>query len=449
MGKLLAGVASRDITPDAEMLELIKNTTNYKYDGIYNRMSVKVLVLTDGQRRFVYVCNDLSYMTLNDDLREALADLGVELKDCFFSGTRCHNGVSGWQDKRFDEMDEGHKAYGKMYLKALVESIREAAATVRPARIGGIVVDSWINTFREQYTEIGNFESMAHNGPRAPWLRVVRVEDTEGRTMCVLANYCMQNCSLYWNSHYGQFPYFASDVAGQIIDYVEKAGKHQFPLMWSCGAGQDQQAITYSLMDKMEVNDAGEFYYVHDYMPIDANLKLMRFYACEQGQDILRAMGKIEHYSDEFVYWSDEEKIDVPSRKPFGHPPMVFDPKTTNVKPTQGEKPIPFRFKLAVIDGIAFCAVNGRCFSEIYKKVADLMPFETTVFFDDCFGSVGGIAPPKYEENPLNCHASLQTDTYTMRMSYGACFTGFNNLLNRYMLDTNERYGGAPYPVET
>ena len=255
MGKLLAGVSRKDITPDDEMLAVLRKDGKYVYEGIHNRIYVKVLILTDGEKRFVYICNDFSYFTLNDDVRKALSELNIDLKDCFFSGTRCHNCVSGWQDMPFDEMPEGHKLYGKMYLKQLVAAINEAMDKLVPARIGATVVDSWINTFREQYTEIGNFESMNHNGPRAPWLRVVRVEDTEGRTLCVLANYCMQNCSLYWNTHYGEFHLLSSDVAGQIIDYVECAGKHEFPLFWSNGGGQDQQAVTYSLMDKMEVND--------------------------------------------------------------------------------------------------------------------------------------------------------------------------------------------------
>ncbi len=447
MGKLAAGVAVRDITPKGEMLAKLNAEGPYYYEDAYRPLCLKVLVLTDGTERFINVATDMSYFVENEDTRQAFKELGIAPKDIFFSGTRTHNSISGWKDIPFSEMPPARAEFGRYYLDTMVELIREATANAKPARIGATVVDSYINTFREQYTSVGNFEAMNHNGPRAPWLRVVRVEDLEHNTMAVLANYCMQNCSLYWNTFNGEFSRMTPDVAGEIINYVECAGKHEYPLFWSVGGGADQQAITYSLMDRIEVNDDGEFYYVHDHMPIDANLKLMRLYGCEQGQDILKAMENIDQYSDEFDYYSDEAYAKVPRRKSLGHPPMVFDPKKDDICPTLVEDdPVPFRFKMAVIDGIAFCGVNARTFSEVYKTVADMMPFDVTVFFDDCMSCDSGIAPPKYEEQGMNCHSSLQSDTYTMRMGYSAMLSGFNELLTKYALKTVPVYKNAPYP---
>lgn len=447
MGKLSAGVAVRDITPKGEMLQRLNEEGPYYYEGAYRPLFLRVLILTDGEKRFVYASTDLSYFMLNTDFEKALREVNVDPKDFFMSGTRSHNTISKWENIPFDEMLPAKASYGRYVVQTVIELIGEAMANLKPARIGGIVEESNINNYREQYTPLGNFEGMNHNGPRAPWLRVVRVEDLDHNTMAVLANYCMQNCSLYWNTFAGEFSMMTGDVASEIVNYVECAGKHTYPLFWSVGGGADQQAVTYSLMDRVEVDDEGNFSHVHEHLPLDATLQLMRLYACEQGQDILRAMRRIDHYSDEFNYFSEEVVTDVPRRQPVGHP-TVFQPGVDHVRPELDPNPVRFRYKLAAVNDIAFCAVNARTFSETYKAVADMMPFGVTVFFDDCFDTVSGVTPPKYEETNLNCHSSLQSSTYTMRMAYNALMAGFQELLTKYMLANAPVYRNAPYPGE-
>ena len=448
MGKLLAAAAVRDITPSPEILELVKSEGRYNYDGVKRALYLRTLVLTDGEKRFVYFGTDLSSFTINAEAEEILrAELGLEPKDYMFGTNRSHNTISGWGQNLYDENRPGSSKFGRMVIGLMVDSVKEAMGKLVPARIGAKVGHSAINCFREQYTPAGNFEGMNHGAPPAPWLRVVRVEDMEGETIALLVNYCMQNCMVCWNSAIGEYNYVTSDLAGEIIEFLEKAGKHKYPVIWSNGGGADRQPLIYSLMDHCEVDDNGEFHYVHEVLPIDAVLMLMRHLAAEQGLDVLRTVEEIDNYTDEFHYFSDYVYTEVPGKVMLYKRMNFYRPGVDDVS-IEPDEPIRFRYAMNVINDIAFCAVNVPSYSGVYEKIKDMMPFPVVVFSDDSFGGNGMtcIPMPECEEKDRYVHATLQSRSYTARIGFNACMNGFGKLLEKYMLQTVYTYQNAPHP---
>ena len=447
MGKLLAGTAVRDITPSQEVLDLIRTEGRYHYDGIAHRLFLKTLVLTDGEKKFVYFATDLSRFSINEVIEKRFEDeLGLKEGDYIFSTIRSHNTISGFGEVFQDPDKPGSSLYADQFYEAVISSCKEAMSRLVPARIGAAEGRSYITCHREQFTPAGNFESTGFDGEQAPWLRVARVEDLDGKTLALLVNYSMQNCMVCWYSMEGKdYDLISNDTAGEIVDYLERVGKHTYPVFWGNGGGADRQPYMY-LLDYCDVDDNGEYVYRHEIMPIEASLKIMKLLAAQQARDVMDTAAKIKNYSDTFDFYKEVVVRQVPGRvKPSTKIHIYHDGDDVTPVPS---RPVTLRLQFAVINGIAFCASNGPTYSGVYKAVRDMMPFDVTFFFDDCLGGPEAtvVPTPEMEENNRYVHATLQSANFTARMGYNALMGGFAEMLAKYTLCTNPVYGGAAYP---
>ena len=447
MGKLMAGTAVRNITPTPEVLELVKTEGRYTYEGVAHDLFLKTLVLTDGEEKFVYFATDLSRFSINPVIEKRFEEeLGLKEGDYIFSTIRTHNTLSGFGEVFDDPKKPGSDLYAKQFYEAVIDSCKEAMAKVVPARIGAAEGRSYISCHREQFTPAGNFESTGFDGEQAPWLRVARVEDLQGQTLALLVNYSMQNCMVCWYSQEGgDYNLVTNDTAGEIVDYLEKVGKHQYPVFWGNGGGADRQPYMY-LLDYCDVNDNGEFSFRHEIMPIEGSLKIMKLLAAQQSRDVMNTVAKIKEYSDEFSLNKQVLYKEVPGRvKPSLKIHIYHD--GDDVTPVASE-PVKMRLQFAVVNNIAFCASNGPTYSGVYKAVKDMMPFDVTFFFDDCLGGPGAttVPTPDMEEENKYVHATLQSANYTARIGFNALMGGFAEMLARYVVESNPIYGGVAYP---
>ncbi|MCD7738131.1 MAG: hypothetical protein LUH58_03710 [Lachnospiraceae bacterium] len=447
MEKLLAGTAVRDITPTPQILEDLKSEGRYTYEGVAHPIYLKTLVLTDGNRKFVYFCTDLSRFTVNEEIQDRLEkELGLSEGDYLFSTIRTHNTISGFGVDLHDESKKGSSMYGQLFFDAVFDSCREAMKNLVPARIGAAEGESFITMRREQFSPAGNFESCNTSLPPAPWLRVVRVEDLQGATLALLVNYSMQNCMVCHYSMEGEgYDLITNDAAGEIVDYLERVGKHAYPVFWSNGGGADRQPMMY-LTDYCDVDDNGVFSIRHQVLPIEASLMIMKFLAAEQGRDVMKTVEKISSYSDEFRLDTQVLNLKVPGKKRL-FPAIENYHYTEDVRPVT-DAPVEMRLQMTVLDGIAFCAANGPVYAGAYKALKDMLPFKVTVFFDDCLGGPHAtvIPTPDMEEENKYVHATLQSYSYTARIGFNAFMGGFGKMLEKYMLKTVPTYGGVPYP---
>ncbi len=198
MGTLRAGTAVRDITPTPQVLEFLASEGRYRYTGVAHPIYLKTLVLTDGEKRFVYFGTDLSRFTVNKEVQERMEhELGLKEGDYIFSTIRTHNTISGFGVDLHDEKQPGSSLYGRMFFDAVIDSCKEALEATVPARIGAAEGTSYIAVRREQFTPAGNFESTGTRMPPAPWLRVARVEDGGG------AGDAPSHCGLYFHAFGG------------------------------------------------------------------------------------------------------------------------------------------------------------------------------------------------------------------------------------------------------
>lgn len=444
MKKLMAGAAIRSIDPTPEMIHALNTdpNTRYAYEGIGDPMFCRVTILSDGEEHFCILASDLSQCILTVEFLEELERrYGIDSCHVIGGGTRSHQTVSYQFGDHYGNYPPGAAAYYRYFHSVLLDAVGEALSNLRPARIGAAVGESRINVSREFPSPIGTLETQNHNAPEAPWLRVVKVESTDGEIISVLVNYSMHCCLLCWNDIIGEYKYTSGDVAGAVSQYVERYGKHKYPVSWIVGGGTDREPTIYSLLEHCAVDDNGNFYFKRNVMPIAAVRMLLEQYAAEQGLDVIRTMESISDMSEEFDFFLAQTTREVPAKKSLEarFRSLVTDDHVARYIPGMDTTPEPvdppllFRYRLAVLNGIAFAGINGAPYAALYKQMADQMPAKVTMMFDDCFGSISNIPTADAEEKGIYGHSTFQSKQLSARQGAETFLEAFRQLGQEYL----------------
>ena len=449
MKKLMAGAAIWSIDPTKELLEAVNSDPNgrYSYEGLGDPMYCRVTILSDGEEHFCIIASDLSQCILTVEFLEELERrFGIDKDHVIGGGTRSHQTISYQLGDSYTDYPPGAAAYYRYFHNILLDTVAEALAGLRPARIGAAVGESRINVSREFPSPIGTLETQNHNAPEAPWLRVVKVEDLEGQIISVLVNYSMHCCLLCWNDIIGEYRYTSGDVAGAVSQYVERYGKHRYPVSWIVGGGTDREPTIYSLLEHCAVDDEGNFYFKRNVLPIDGVRMLLEQYAAEQGLDVIRTMNGITEMSDEFDFFFAKTSREVPAKKSLEprFRSLVTDDHVAryipgmDVTPEPVEEPLHFTYRLAMLNGIAFAGINGAPYAELYKQMADQMPAKVTMLFDDCFGSISNIPAADAEEKKIYGHSTFQSKQLSARQGAEIFLDAFRQLGAEYLQSRKE-----------
>lgn len=449
MKKLLAGAAIRNIDPTPELLAAVNADPNgrYQYQGIGDPMYCRVTILSDGQEHFCILGSDLSQCILTVEFLEELENrFAIPRDHVLGGGTRSHQTISYQMGDRYGDYPPGAAAYYRYFHGILLEAVAEALENLRPARIGAAVGESRINVSREFPSPIGTLESQNHNAPEAPWLRVVKVESLDGEILSVLVNYSMHCCLLCWNDINGEYPYTSGDVAGAVSQYVERYGKHQYPVTWIVGGGTDREPTIYSLLEHCAVDDEGNFYFKRNVLPVEGSRMLLEQYAAEQGLDVIRTMNSITQLHEEFDFFCGATLREVPAKQSLEgrFRGLVTDDHVAryipgmDVTPEPKDPPLRFEYRLMVLDGIAFAGVNGAPYAQLYWELARMMPTEVTFLFDDCFGSISSIPAADVEEKQIYGHSTFQSRQLSARQGAESFLDAFRELREKYIGSRND-----------
>lgn len=411
MKKLLAGAAMRCITPSIEIFEKVKAEGKYTYKAITGDVYLRAVVLSDGEHRSAIIVSDLSVFPLGQVLVDQLKEkFHIDPLGCVLGGTRGHNAISV-SGGSFAELGDGTAEYVRFVHQSAIDAVAEALTKLVPARIGAAYGESGINACREYVTPVGTIEACNRStGTKATLLPVVKIEDLSGNPIAVVVTYSMHSCALSWNQFVDTYNYFCGDFAALVTRFVEKAGRNTYPVMWASGACSEQAPAAEGLVERCEVDDDGTFHLVREVLPAEATLMLIKQNASEQGLEIIRTMNSITEFSDEYDFFGAETYRTVAGRVPFSR--FMYKERNEGkamVDHVRGRQPdfvpeyrpaddISLRFRLMVLNGIAFASSNAEVYSTIGEKVRNRIPCKYTSIFDTSFGNGGGSVPDAENE---------------------------------------------------
>ena len=420
MGTLLAGAAMRKITPSMETLEKIASEmteTEKKmmgcFDGIHADQYVRVIVLSDGDKRVLLASSDLVKFPGQYKLNRRLAEeYGIDPNGCLLACTHNHEGL--FADLPEGEADPGFRPnrgasptmieYVGFVHDMVAEAVGEAIEKLCPARIGVNKGESFINANRDLPTPCGGIQLNNFHGPSDHELIVVKVESLEGETIAMLVNHATHSNAMVWNVYDGTYPKIGADVGGGISRFVEKAHKNQFPVLWVIGAAGDQNPIVRSTWRNITVDDEGNFDWTQTVFDYKDNLFQMEALCATQGLEVLELEKGIDKWNEEFSFAGAETSRDAATRQSYTSLGLYFERNYGKGMPVKqilpGERPEPVphekpvithRFHLMNVCGIGIAGSNCEPYTRLGMIVKEMVPADTVIFSELCYGGIGYI----------------------------------------------------------
>lgn len=213
------GAAKIDVTPRGEQLAKANR-------GILDPIFVRAIVIDDGTKRAALVTVDTvvlpSQIWANVSARIA-RDLGIPPERLLLTASHTHSAF----------------VQGPKSEDAIVEAVRQAARTLRPARMAYGTGISYINVNRNMIDPATHrwAEGPNYDGPSDKTVAVVRFETLSGEPIAVYYNYAVHGVVT------GTLDLVSGDIPGAASAYIEESLGNDMVAAWSMGAAGDQNPL--------------------------------------------------------------------------------------------------------------------------------------------------------------------------------------------------------------
>lgn len=418
MSKMFAGAAKRCITPSEDLRKLFaeQNGSQNDFDGVYDDIYVRVIAVSDGEKKILLVAADIGVFSGQKMLSERLEkEFGIEPYGCIIGVSHNHEApMTALKDgDDFSVMGavfpvtDAQDIYSKFIHDMTVEAAGEALSNMVPARMGVNKGMSYINCNRDLATVAGPIQANDWHGPADHELLVIQFEDMNGEIIGMFVNHATHSNMACWNLYNGNFKKIQGDIGGGVSRFVEKANKNKFPVLWVMGAGGDQSPFIRSKLRSVDVDDDGNFTTFEKYFEPETVIKQLQYMTCTQGMEVLELSKTMEEYTGEFSFAAADTWRGTEARMPY---------RDLKIAPDCGERPAPqpWRFpvvphylRLAVLNGVAYAMMNGEIYSNLGTQIKELLPVKHTAIVSMAYGMLSYI--PDAEREWINGFGTVNT----------------------------------------
>ncbi len=251
MNELHAGAARRSIDPPLGIRTAGFSTRDSVVLAIDEPLSVTVLVLAGMDHTVVIAAIDLCMVPQDIALvwRSTIAHaLGCDVADVLINLSHTHStGALLRTQPEFADQALLLASFQSMLEERLLEAAQEAAAALRPARIGAGSGRSRVGVQRrERGTDGYTFLGEVPEGPIDPVVGVVRVDDLDGRPIAILGSYGCHTVAVGPNATVaspdfpGPMRRMVEDTMGGLCLFLQGGGGDIMPC-WGMAYEQDAQ----------------------------------------------------------------------------------------------------------------------------------------------------------------------------------------------------------------
>jgi neutral/alkaline ceramidase-like enzyme len=384
---LSVGAARVDITPDVKALPK-------GYEGINDPIFVRAIVIDDGKSRAALVTVDAGALltdTWSQVSRRAAAELRIPVEHLLLTATHTHS-----VPFRNSPDLAGH----------VVEAISQAAARLRPARMGYGTGVSYINVNRNIIDPKTHrwWEGPNYEGPSDKTVAVLNFEGLDGRPIAVYYNYAVHGVLN------GQLDQISGDIPGATSRYIEESLDGQAVAVWSTGASGDQNPIyfqqTYDLREIRIKDYAARGIDISNAMPPGGQG------LNKQDPKVARLMGQQRQMTVSMGQMLGEEVLHVirsELERPVLSAEIAGAQKTVSCpgrKRTDSGRagfagtyvdapPVPIRLSLLRLGDVAIGGVDAEVFTLIAQRLKRESPLKQTLMAT----LTNGVAPSGYIPN--------------------------------------------------
>jgi hypothetical protein len=338
--------------------------------GIHDSIFHKIIALDDGTTQFYMISSDICVMSPSeyDRVTARIKKLhGIDPINIWWTLTHTHSapevgppglGATFLGDRYVHEVDP---TYTNMIADKLIEGIRQAQATLAPARLGVGWGFSQANINRRALDTNGKASlGLNPDGPVDRRIGLLRLDKEDGTPMALIANYAIHGTVLG-----SQNLLISGDAPGIVSEYVEEA--IGAPLMFVNGAAGNIAPI-YSVYASPRAGHLSQFRVL-------------------LGDKIIEANKKITSSTNEVKLATGAITVETPRKPDLGWPADLGNYTTTTSAGVNMIR-LPIRF-LKINEDIAIWSAPLELFCEISNEVRQRSPYDYTFYFGYTNGWLG------------------------------------------------------------
>ncbi|HTR95447.1 MAG TPA: neutral/alkaline non-lysosomal ceramidase N-terminal domain-containing protein [Trebonia sp.] len=375
MNTLHVGAARADITP--ENLTALNPMGGGTFSGVHDPLFLRVLLLSDGTEEAALVSCDLIEAGDMTDVRERIeAELGIPRDHVFITATHSHNAP------RIGLVSPGSLAHGGgpevaaytgYVYDTMLDALRQARASARPARVGLGTGSADVNVNRDEYS--GGKWRLGYNtqAPSDKTVWVVRFETLDGTPIAVVVNYAVHSTVTLGTGE------ISGDLAGAATRHVERYLGDDVVALFTPGPLGDQAPRV--CLERVP-GAPDEFAY-----------QAMEAQGLIVGAEAVRVAQSITPLTSAVRVRAAERVVSCPVKR------------GVDVMEDMRQEDVPFvdlRLGLLMVGQIAFVGVSGEVVTRIYQRLRRESPLANTVLISIVNDRIGYIADDEAYDRPTH-----------------------------------------------
>lgn len=375
MNTLHVGVAKADITPAS--LARINPMGGGDFAGVHDPLFLRAIVLSDGDVDAALVSCDLIEAGDMTDVRKRIErQLGIPFGRIFITATHSHNAP------RIGEVSPGALAHGggpevaaytEHVYGTMIDALRRAKATARPARFGLGVGSADVNVNRDEYVDGRWRIGCDPEGPSDKTVWVARFEDLDGAPIAVLVNYAVHSTVTLGTKE------ISGDLAGAASRYVERHLGGDVVALWTPGPLGDQAP-------RVCLERAPGEQPAFAYEAMDAQGLIV-------GAEVVRVARSITQMTSTGRVRAADRVVACPVKR------------GVDVLEDMKQEDVPFvslRLGLIMLNQVALVGVSGEIVTRIYQRLRRESPLAATILISIVNDRIGYIADDAAYDRPTH-----------------------------------------------
>ena len=360
---LRAGASRVDITPAPDaalpMSGYANRTAGFK--SVHDALNVRAIVVDDGATQAALIGCEV--IGISGALWEKIADrltqeTRIPRDHIMLASVHTHAAPALGTYNEPVEGDAVRKRaeYVQKLEDAVVTAVREAQASLQPARIGFGTGKANVSANRRARDGDGGW--MLGNNPDGvsdKTVAVIKLETLAGEPRAIFANYAVHGTVLGPANLQ-----ISSDLPGATSRVVENHYGGRVVAPWTSGAAGDQDPIYRVGTDFRNVAALGQLL----------------------GEEVIRVADTITTSTRARIRGM-QKVVTCPGKR------TIQSPGPNREYKTEDADPVPIRLSLLVINDIAIAGVSGEVLTNISLRLKKESPFNRTIMVTHCNGSSG------------------------------------------------------------
>jgi neutral ceramidase len=364
---LLVGVSKVDITPSD--FTGLTNAWGKPLEKVHDPIYVRALVLSSGPATAALVSAEIGEIGDSTSVRERIEkEVGIPADSILIAATHNHSivrvGVFG--PKPGGKPGETSSvAYTDKVWAGIVEAVRQAKATLQPARFGIGAGMSDVNVNRDEYTPKGYIYGNVLDGPSDKTAWVLKFETLTGEPIAFFINHGVHSVVMGPDNHE-----LTGELSGSTSRFIEEYYQNKVVALFTMGPAGDQNP-RYQNWDPNNLKLR------------EPDFRLMETLGRMLGEEVVRVAGNITRMNSEARVWTAYKTITCPGES------IDREAEKKGVYRRFDIGPVKFRLSLLMLDNIAFAGVSTEVVTRIYYHLRKDSPFASTLLVSMVNGTLG------------------------------------------------------------